>query len=146
MQWQWSDEGFCQRVVARCRELGKSQREILRQAQCAHDYLQTNPTHGRRIDRVWRIAEALECGVADILGIPVNGQIEPDLLLIAYRAAQEAMQAVQTVDDANFVRTMSIVYNQLLDRRAQGHDPRDPQFLQTLIGFLRTMGATPQPT
>ena len=35
----WSDQEFCDRVVKRCVELGKSQRSILKEAEAAHDYL-----------------------------------------------------------------------------------------------------------
>lgn len=142
-QWVWSDEKFCERVVEQCKKLGKSQRSVLKEAQCAHDYLQTNPAHGRRIDRISRIADVLELDVGAILGLPaLSGQVEPDLLLIAYQAAREATQLVQSLDDQNFVDTMATVYNVLLDRRAEGHDVRDPQYLQMVIGVLRTGVAT----
>lgn len=142
MAWQWSDQGFCERVVKRCQEIGKSQRAVLREAQCAHDYLQTNPTHGRRIDRIWRIAEALELDVGVILGLPLTEQIDGKLLLTAYQATQEAMQNAQSPNDATFVETMATVYNRLLARRAQGHDPFDPQYLEMMIEVLRTGVAT----
>lgn len=137
-QWSWSDQSFCVRVAERCKALGKSQRSVLREAQCAHDYLQTTPTHGRRIDRIVRIAEVLELGIGDILGVPMNGDAELSLMLVAYRAAQRAMENLQAPDDVAFVETMTTVYNRLLARRAQGHDVHDPQYLEMMIDVLRT--------
>lgn len=137
-QWSWSDQSFCVRVAERCKALGKSQRSVLREAQCAHDYLQTTPTHGRRIDRIVRIAEVLELGIGDILGVPMNGDAELSLMLVAYRAAQRAMENLQAPDDVAFVETMTTVYNRLLARRAQGHDVHDPQYLEMMVDVLRT--------
>lgn len=133
-QWSWSDQSFCVRVAERCKALGKSQRSVLREAQCAHDYLQTTPTHGRRIDRIVRIAEVLELGIGDIL----DGDAELSLMLVAYRAAQRAMENLQAPDDVAFVETMTTVYNRLLARRAQGHDVHDPQYLEMMVDVLRT--------
>lgn len=144
-QWSWSDQSFCERVAERCKALGKSQRSVLREAQCAHDYLQTNPQHGRRIDRIVRIAEVLELGIGDILGVPVNGDVDGSLLLVAYRAAQQAMQNLVAPDDVAFVETMTTVYNRLLARRAQGHDVHDPQYLEMMIDVLRGAAASRLP-
>jgi transcriptional regulator with XRE-family HTH domain len=63
----WSDEEFLARVEARCKELGKSQREVLRKAGLAHDYL--TPRRSRRIDQVERITEVLDWKLSDILGL-----------------------------------------------------------------------------
>lgn len=143
MQWTWSDESFCERVAKRCAELGRSQRAVLKEAQCAHDYLQTTPTHGRRIDRIGRIAEVLELDVHDILGLPVmNGQIDRELALIAYQTTRDAMLRVQSVDDDNFVDTMIQIYNALLRRRTEGHDVRDPAYLKMIADFLQDRPTT----
>lgn len=133
----WSDEGFCERVVKRCTEIGRSQRWLLKEAQCAHDYLQTNPTHGRRIDRIARIAEVLETPLGSLLGLPMNGRIESSLLLIAYRLAREATQAVQQPTDELFVENLAAVYNLLLSQRESGRDVEDPAFQQLLTGLVR---------
>jgi hypothetical protein len=142
----WSDESFCERVVRRCAEIGKSQRWVLKEAQCAHDYLQTNPTHGRRIDRIARIAEVLELPLGDMLGLPVNGQIQLDLLVVAYDATLEATQLVQNVDKSIFCETLATIYNRLLRRRADGHDVHDPEYLKMMIEVLRDHAATRQST
>ena len=134
----WSDEAFCERVQRRCAELGKSQRWLLKEANCAHDYLQTNPTHGRRIDRIARIAEVLDVDLGQMLGLRVTGEIEPDLLLIAYRVAREATQVVQHPDDELVVENMTTVYNLLLSRRENGQDVEDPEFLKQMTDILRT--------
>ena len=141
-QWSWSDASFCVRVAERCKALGKSQRSVLREAQCAHDYLQTSPQHGRRIDRIVRIAEVLELGIGDILGVPMNGDIEVPLMMVAYRATQRAMQNLVAPDDVAFVETLVAVYNQLLARRAQGHDVQDPQYLETMIELFGRAAAS----
>lgn len=141
-QWSWSDESFCERVAERCKKLGKSQRSVLREAQCAHDYLQTNPTHGRRIDRIWRIAEVLDMPVGNLLGLPVNGQIDTEMLLLAYRAAREAIELVQQPTDQIFVETMATLYTVLLARQAAGHDPRDPEYLKLTVDILRARAAS----
>lgn len=147
MQWTWSDESFCERVAKRCAELGKSQRAVLKEAQCAHDYLQTTPTHGRRIDRIGRIAAVLELDVRDVLGLPaMNGQIDVNLLLIAYQVAKEAMQHLQSPDDGLFVHAQASVYNLLVERQDAGDDVRDPQFVQSLIRFWRSAMTTPRPS
>lgn len=85
-----------------------------------------------------RIAEVLELGIGDILGVPMNGDAELSLMLVAYRAAQRAMENLQAPDDVAFVETMTTVYNRLLARRAQGHDVHDPQYLEMMIDVLRT--------
>ena len=138
----WSDEAFCERVVKRCSELGKSQRWLLKEAQCAHDYLQTNPTHGRRIDRIARIAEVLDVDLGQMLGLRVIGEIEPDLLLIAYRVAREATHVVQQPTDELFVENMTTVYNLLLSQRESGQSVEDPDFLKVITGVLRTGAAS----
>jgi hypothetical protein len=142
----WSDEEFCERVVRRCGELGRSQRAVLKEAQCAHDYLQTNPQHGRRIDRIVRIAEVLDTPLSSLLGLSVNGTVDTDILLIAYRAAREATQQVQQLDEAIFVQTMAQIYNVLMSRRADGHDPHDPDYLKLAIEVVRTGVTTRRPT
>ena len=142
----WSDEEFCARVVHRCEEVGRSQRAVLKEAQCAHDYLQTNPQHGRRIDRIVRIAEVLETPLGNLLGLPMNGQIDTDILFLAYEAALEATELVKQLDKREFVRTVALVYNNLMSRRAEGHDPRDPEYLKLTIGVLRSGALTPRPT
>lgn len=144
--WQWSDQNFCERVVRRCQELGRSQRAVLKEAQCAHDYLQTNPAHGRRIDRISRIAEVLEIPLGGLLGLPaVTAQIDIDVLLIAYQVARDVTQLVRQPTDRIFVETMTAVYMVLLDRKADGHDPADPQFLKQATDMFRAMAATRSP-
>lgn len=146
-QWVWSDEKFCERVVEQCKKLGKSQRSVLKEANCAHDYLQTNPAHGRRIDRISRIADVLELDVGAILGLPVmNGQIDVDLLMIAYQVAKEAMQGLQSPDDGLFVHAQASVYNHLIERQAAGDDVRATQFVQSLIQAWRSMVTTRRPS
>ena len=144
----WSDAEFCARVVRRCEEVGRSQRAVLKEAQCAHDYLQTNPQHGRRIDRIVRIAEVLNTDLAQILGLRVNGRVEFAVLLIAYRIAREAMQLVQHPDDELFVENMVTVYNVLLLRRENGQDIEDPAYWKTLVEILtsRVSARSPRPT
>jgi hypothetical protein len=143
----WSDEDFCARVVRRCEEVGRSQRAVLKEANCAHDYLQTNPTHGRRIDRIVRIAEVLDMPLASLMGLPMTGQviIDTNLLLLAYQAAQQATQLVQRPTDEIFVETMATVYTVLMDRQNQGLDPRDAEELKRTIDVLKAGMAVRQP-
>lgn len=144
--WQWSDARFCERVVEQCRKLGKSQRAILKEANCAHDYLQTNPAHGRRIDRISRIAEVLEIPLGELLGLPaVTDPFDIDVLLIAYQVARDVTQLVRQPTDRIFVEMMAAVYMVLLDRKTDGHDPADPQFLKQATDMFRAMAATRSP-
>lgn len=138
---QWSDAKFCERVAQRCRETGKSQRSVLKEAQCTHDYLQTNPAHGRRIDRMWRIAQVLETPLASLLGLPVSTQIDAEILLIAYEATPKAIELVAQPTAAIFVETMATLYTVLQSRRADGHDPHDPEYLKLAIDIFRARAA-----
>jgi hypothetical protein len=126
----WSDDEFCARVVKRCAELQKSQRDVLKEAGVAHDYLQTDPAHGRRIDRVARVAEALDWSLPEILGIkPPAAQIDPNLALIAAEAACEATQEKIRLL-SRYVEVLTAMYNHLLD------DPdSDPAYIRKLARY-----------
>jgi len=129
----WSDEKFRDRVVRRCEELGKSQRQVLKAAGVTHDFLQATPAHGRRIDTIERIAEQLDWGLADVLGLPFSGQIDAGQLLHAHRAAQQAAQTVRRVDDEIFCEILATIYNLLQDRAAAGQPVDDPEYLRLLV-------------
>lgn len=65
----WNDKAFCERVKQRCAELGRNERDVLRKAGLAHDYLLTNPRAGRRVPQLERLAAELDWSLADILGL-----------------------------------------------------------------------------
>jgi lambda repressor-like predicted transcriptional regulator len=67
----WRESEFRARIEARAEEIGKSVRQVMREAGVAEDFLAKTPQSGRRIDKIEAIAAALEWSVADILGIPV---------------------------------------------------------------------------
>lgn len=116
----WSDTAFCERVVRRCEELGRSQRQVLKAAGVAHDYLQTTPAHGRRIDTVEKVAQALDWTLADALGLSVSGRIDGELLFYAHHDAQQATQIVQRINEDDFCQIQGAFYNLYLSRVADG--------------------------
>lgn len=128
----WSDADFCERVVRRCEELGLSQRQVLKAAGVAHDYLQTTPAHGRRIDTVEKVATALDWSLADILGLSVNARIDGELLFYAYDDAQQAAQVVQQLDKEDFAQIQGTFYNLYVGRLVDGQTI-DDEFRKNLI-------------
>lgn len=135
---EWSDEEFCQRIARRCDELGLSQREVLEEAQVAHDYLQTKPSRGRRLDLVLRLATALKWTLPQIMGIELTGNIDPVILMDAFRHAKQATRKRDT-SDAVLVHIVATLYNVIVDRRA-GKRPVD---LADVADALAISGSMP---
>jgi hypothetical protein len=133
----WSDEDFCVRVQKRCAELNRSQRDVLKAAGVAHDYLQTNPAHGRRVDRLARVAQELNWTLPDIMGLELSEQAKPRLLLIACKAACDAMRDKVTIR-AEYLKAYAALvatfYNTVLEQQTQGHPVDDPAYLKAIIG------------
>lgn len=142
----WSDHEFCARVAKRCEDLGRSQREVLKAAGVAHDYLQTDPGHGRRIDRVARIAEVLDWTLADALGLELSAQINSELALASFETTCIALQ-VKLPDAMRFAEVFAAMYNYLADQRAAG-EPIDQPSLRILAQYeaKRTQAALSSPT
>ena len=141
----WDDKAFCARVVQRCEELGRSQREVLKAAQVAHDYLQTNPTHGRRIDRIAQLAEILDTPLGYLLGLPMEPkaktEVETEIMSIAYQTAQEVSRVTLDFNELAFVEIQTGVYNLLLARRDEGYDINEPDYLTQIIKTLQAIKA-----
>lgn len=129
----WSDQEFCTRVVKRCEDLGRSQRDVLKAAGVAHDYLQTDPGHGRRIDRVARIAEVLDWTLADALGLQLSGQISSPLAKTSFETTCMALQ-IKIPDLARFAEVFVAMYNYLADQHAAG-EPVDEPSLRILAQY-----------
>jgi hypothetical protein len=132
----WSDEEFCQRVVGRCKELGRSQRQVLKEAGLAHDYLAKPPGLGRRVDRALKLVEPLNWTVEELLGCPPD-KADVRLLKLAWKIALEAMgvEDVASLDEATtkrFIGLEATHYNLLVRRHAEGLDVNDPDFLKLL--------------
>lgn len=137
----WSDGEFCERVVRRCEELGRSQRQVLKVAGVAHDYLQTTPAHGRRIDTVEKVGHALDWNLADVMGLSIGGKIDAGRMVRAYRTAREATQHVRQFDDGIFCEILTTIYNLFVDREAGGQMV-DEEYQKMLIGiFAEQMAA-----
>lgn len=64
----WDDKAFIERVRRRCKELGRSERDVLRSAGLAHDFLHTNPIHGRSTVALDKLAAELDWTLAEIIG------------------------------------------------------------------------------
>jgi hypothetical protein len=143
----WSDEEFCIRVARRCEELGRSQRQVLKEARVAHDYLQTTPTHGRRVDLMARVAKTLDWSLAEIMGLELNQQADVPILLLAYRTARDATRSVQRLTDEIFVEVLAAIYNLLLDRRSASQPVDDPVYLKMIAdAFAKREAASLRPT
>jgi hypothetical protein len=129
----WSDEQFCKRVIERLRELGVSQRQVLKEAGLAHDYLQNPPAHGRRLDRIVKLATALNWSLAEIMGLGLNTKVDVNLLTIAYNRTKQALGDAQDRDPKQFTNLQALIYNRLLARRADGLVVDDEKFLDGIV-------------
>lgn len=138
---QWDDGNFRKNAAMACEKAGFSQRWLLKQVGCSHDYLQTKPAHGRRIDKIYLIADKTGAPIVDLLGLPVTAQIDAEILLIAYEATPKAIELVAQPTAVIFVETMAALYTVLLSRRADGHDPHDPEYLKLVIDIFRARAA-----
>lgn len=108
--------------------MGKSQRDVLKEAGVAHDYLQTDPAHGRRIDRVARVAEALEWTLPDILGIePPPARIDDNKAAIIKEAISEATNQKAAV----YIDLFMALYNHFLDEQ----EDEDPELVRKLVRY-----------
>lgn len=132
------DAAICARAGQRCKELGRSQREVLKTLGFAHDYLQTTPRHGRRVDRLDVLAEELQMSLASLLGLPMTSEFDIEIFVLAYEATPTAMEFVTQPNARSFVETMLTIYTLLLSRQADGHDPEDPEYLKQIVDILRT--------
>jgi hypothetical protein len=131
----WSDAEFCKRVVRRCDDLGKSQREVLRGAGLAHDYLTNPPAHGRRLDRIVKLAEALDWSLAEIMGLSLTVKGDVKLFTTALLTARKATVNVRPLKDETLARVQTTIYNMLVQRRAEGLAVDDDVFLTSLAAF-----------
>lgn len=128
----WSDREFCERVARRCAELGRSQRQVLKAAGVAHDYLQTTPAHGRRIDTLEKVAQAIDWTLADVLGLSVSARLDGEVSLYAYHDTQQAAQVVQRIDEEDFCQIHGAFYN-LYVSRLPGGQAIDDEYRTQLI-------------
>lgn len=133
----WVDSEYRERIGRRCKENGRSVREVLKKVGCAHDYLQTEPKNGRRIDIVYRIGHEVGLTPSQTLGLRVSAEIELDILLIADRVTEEAMKLVQRPTRQMFLETLMIAYNILVFHRENGRDIADPPLEKEMTDFLR---------
>ncbi len=141
---RWSDNDFRNRVKARAAELNRSVRSLLLEAKVALDIFEKEPSSGRRIDTLEKIADACGWSLAQVMGFSVFDQIEVELLEIAFQVTHRGLRAMPD-REAVFVRALAHVYNTLSARKRDGL-PIDETVLSTIEGMLSTGWASQKPT
>lgn len=117
----WSDEDFRARVAQRCVDLGRSKRSVLRAAGLAHDYLQTEPAHGRRVDNLAKLAEALQWSMGELMGLKAVS-VDERTMLRAYRSMQRIAQRTALPSDTDKVWVLTQIYNMYDEAREEYPD------------------------
>lgn len=120
----WSDEDFRARIAQRCTELGCSKRSVLKAAALAHDYLQTEPQHGRRIDNLAKLAVALNWSLGELLGLKAVS-VDEATMLRAYRSMKRVVRRTRraaVIDDEVEVWVLSTIYNMYDEAREEYAD------------------------
>jgi hypothetical protein len=118
-----SDFELAERVSARCREIGRTLAEVLRNAKISRAFLAARPKHGRRLDRLEALARELNWTLADLLGMGVSPRIDPALLAKALRLAARLVQRQPAGGERDTLTAefATVIYEWLVKREAEGH-------------------------
>lgn len=108
------------RIERRAKELGRSVRSILMEAQVARDLLYRDRGNSPRLDTLEKIAAAVGWNLAQVLGFDDNmGQVPKDIVSAAYRTTLRALRAIPHTDET-VIEVLHIALNTLLQYRFEG--------------------------
>jgi lambda repressor-like predicted transcriptional regulator len=144
----YSDDRFRARIVARCAEIGISQKEVSKRAGVSHDFLHIQPSYGRRIDSIERVAAAVGWDLATALEL--SDSVTEELVektFVVYRAAtRDWSDPVPVAEEA---RLWTVIYRVLAARKKTGR-PTDEAVLEAIAEIIaenhRMRRGSPTPT
>ena len=113
------EEALRERLKTRAAELGLTLKDLLTRAAIDKSNFYRGPA--RRLDTLFKLAEACEWDLAQILGV-ASQPIDVDLLLLAYRGAEKYCEALPPAarSRAAFVETQATIYDLGVARRRRG--------------------------
>ncbi|HSR76410.1 MAG TPA: hypothetical protein VLN57_07465 [Xanthobacteraceae bacterium] len=137
----WSDELFRIRVAKRCKQLGRSQRAVLKDAKLAHDFLHVVPAHSRRVDTLEKIAKALDWSLPEVMGLELIGQADVELMIKTVYVARKVVSYLFEPNAELEAQILTSIYNILLDRQHAGQ-PIDQPILDLIAEMMTKREAT----
>ena len=130
----WSEEAFQIRVKARCRQLNRSLRSVLAEADLSLDTFQKPPALGRRVDTLAKLAVVLDWSIGEISGEP-SDKIDPELLVEAFGVTKEGWPDAPS--DEALMRVTARVYKIVADRFAKtGAKTLGPAERAVLVAYI----------
>ena len=131
---RWSDDAFRARIARRASEIGKTLRQVLKEAGIAHDAIEKIPVSGRRVDTLERLAAALDWSLAQVMGYDPSPWVTPELLKMATQVTRQALRS-HPHDDDTAIEITARVYNVLAARQRDGV-PTTEETLQAIAAYI----------
>lgn len=142
---EWSEAEFRARVDARIAQLGQAETTLLRDGGHTGDEIRKIPKRGRRVDTLYRIADALKWTIGQAIGIqdPTlylerESEIDPTKLARALSIAEDTIgdnPEGRRVDV--LARASSLVYSVLSERESEGKSLDDEEARSLIEALLR---------